>query len=68
MSKVITIYGEKYKPRKVPAMPHQTVAIAQEADAAYVVEQGEMEIPSLGKQRRMFSVIRFERIIREGDP
>lgn len=63
--RVTTIYAEKYRPRAAAVMSHEAVHIATTADQAYVVEQGEMEIPSLGKQRRVFSVIRFERIIRD---
>ena len=67
MSRIVTIYAERYKPRQAAAMRNQTIAIAEDADCAYVVEQGEIEIPALDKQRRVFSVIRFERIIREKD-
>ena len=63
--RVVIIYAEKYKPRAAAVMKHEASAIAENADQSYVVEQGEMELPALGKQRRVFSVIRFERIIRE---
>ena len=62
--RTVIIYAEKYKPRQAVVLPHETKRVAEEADAAWVVEQGEVELPGLSKQRRLFSVIRFEKIVR----
>ncbi len=61
--KVVTIYAEKYHKRKAAVMGYQAAALVAEASAIYCDEQGEIEIPSLDKQRRVFSVLRIERII-----
>lgn len=63
-TKTVTIYSEKYYSRANQIMPHEALAVAQDADVIYAVEQGEIEIPSYDKQRRMVCVLRFERIIR----
>ncbi len=63
-TKTVTIYNERYYARANHVMPHEALAIAQEADVIYAVEQGEIEIPSLDKQRRLVCVLRFERIVR----
>lgn len=67
-TKTITIYSEKYYTRANQVMPNEALAVAQGADVIYAVEQGEIEIPSLDKQRRMVCVLRFERIIRTDEP
>ena len=63
-AKTVTIYSEKYYARENQVMRHVALEVAQDADVIYAVEQGEMEIPSYDKQRRMVCVLRFERIIR----
>ncbi len=63
-AKTVTIYSEKYYARENHVMPHVALQVARDADVIYAVEQGEIEIPSFGKQRRMVCVFRFERIIR----
>ncbi len=65
--RVVTIYGEKYKPRTAIER-HRAMGEAEAADACFMLEQGEMEIPSYDKQRRVYSVIRFERIIQADAP
>ena len=66
-TKTTTIYAKKYYRRKNPVVPNHASAIIAESDAIYCDEQGEIEIPSLDKQRRMFVVLRVERIVRSDE-
>ena len=63
-AKTVTIYSEKYYARENQVMRNMALEVAKDADVIYAVEQGEIEIPSYDKQRRMVCVLRFERIIR----
>lgn len=58
------IYAEKYKPFSVQAMSDEISEVAANYSVAYVVEQGEIELPaSYDHQRRQFVTVRFERIL-----
>jgi hypothetical protein len=60
-----TIYAEKYYKYKRAVMRNEAESLVSEAHAIYLDEQGEIEVVDFDGQRRIFAVIRLERIIRE---
>ncbi len=63
-----TIYAEKYFSRAKHVMATEAQSILDTASCIYAVEQGEIEIPDYENQRRLFVVMRFERIVPEPEP
>jgi hypothetical protein len=62
------LYAEKYHRYRNVVMHDQLSAIVDDMSAAYVDEQGTVELPTLDGQERQFVVVRIERIIRKEAP
>jgi hypothetical protein len=62
--KIITRYMERYLSRRKAVIQDVALATVQDASVIYLVEQGEIEIPSLDHQRRVVVTLRCERIVK----
>ena len=67
-TKTTTIYSEKYVSRAVHVTADEARAVLDTASVIYAVEQGEIEIPSFEKQRRLVCIMRFEKILPKDEP
>jgi len=58
------LYAEKYHRYQSVVTRDQLSGIVNDMSAAYIDEQGTVELPTLDGQERQFVVVRIERIIK----